>query len=152
MASEAAKIERVLIPIDYSSTADAALSWAVLHGRRFGASVSILHVLESQLHFSTFGYSEPPTHEELGKDRATLDAHVRAHLDDPELKVTTLVEVGDPALKIREVAAREKIDLIIMGTHGRTRLHDLLFGSVTEQVVHHTGCPVLVVPPRIEEE
>jgi nucleotide-binding universal stress UspA family protein len=37
-----------------------------------------------------------------------------------------------------------------MGTHGTSRLEDLLFGSVTEKVVHHTGCPVLVVPPRTE--
>jgi nucleotide-binding universal stress UspA family protein len=143
-------VRRILIPTDYSACADQALAWAVLLGRMFGAAVTVLHVVERHLHFGTFGYTDGHDAPDLPAERARLDAHVKARLAESGLAVATLVEVGTPPIKIREVARREQADLIIMGTHGTSRLEDLVFGSVTEKVVHHTGCPVLVVPPPAE--
>jgi nucleotide-binding universal stress UspA family protein len=152
MATMQPTIARILVPTDYSATADHALAWAVLHGRTFAAEVVVLHVLPSHRHFGALGYADRSEAGDLTKDREHLAAHVAAHLGDSGVTVRTLVEVGEPPLKIREVAQRERVDLIIMGTHGVSRLEDLIFGSVTEKVVHHTGCPVLVVPPRSEAE
>lgn len=140
-------IAHILIPTDYSDTADRALAWAILQGRSFGAALTVLHVIPSHIHLGAIGFAD----ERDGspdEERARLAAHVAAHLGDSGLTIRALVEIGEPAITIREVAKRDGIDLIVMGTHGTSRLEDLLFGSVTEKVVHHTGCPVLVVPPR----
>jgi nucleotide-binding universal stress UspA family protein len=53
---------------------------------------------------------------------------------------------AEPAKAITETAAREKFDLIVMGTHGRSGLAHLALGSVAERVVRHAPCPVLTVP------
>jgi len=152
MAPISPAIARILAPIDYSETADHALAWAILQSRAFAAELTVLHVIPSHLHFGPMGFADHPEKAAPTKDHEYLAAHVAAHLGDGGLKVRTLVEIGEPALKIREVARRDQIDLIVMGTYGTSRLEDLLCGSVTEKVVHHTGCPVLVVPPRSEEE
>jgi nucleotide-binding universal stress UspA family protein len=151
MAQISPSIARILIPTDFSEAADHALAWAIMQGRTFGADVTVLHVVPSHLHFGALGFADD-TDGNPEKERERLEAHVAAHLGDSGLKVRSLIEVGEPAIKIREVARRDQIDLIVMGTHGVSRLEDLLFGSVTEKVVHHTGCPVLVVPPRSEAE
>jgi nucleotide-binding universal stress UspA family protein len=144
----APKVARILIPTDYSDTADHALAWAILHAKTFAAEVTALHVRSSHAHFGALGLADERADTALADDRARLDACVAERFAGSGVTVHALLEVGDPALKIREVARRDQIDLIIMGTHGTSRLEDLLFGSVTEKVVHHTGCPVLVVPPR----
>jgi nucleotide-binding universal stress UspA family protein len=150
MAQDSPAVARILAPTDYSETADRALAWAILQGRTFAAEVTVLHVIPIRLHLGAIGFADQPEVEDPAKEGAHLAAHVAAHLGDVGVRVRTLVEIGEPALKIREVARREQIDLIVMGTHGTSRLEDMLFGSVTEKVVHHTGCPVLVVPPRSE--
>ena len=143
-------IARILIPTDYSETADHALAWATLQAKTFAAEVLVLHVHSSHLHYGALGLADERSDEALAEDRARLDAYVAERFAGSGVTVRALLEVGDPPLKIREVARREMADLIVMGTHGQSRLEDLLFGSVTEKVVHHTGCPVLVVPPRTE--
>ena len=150
MMSSTLSIARILIPTDYSETADHALAWAMLHAKSFGAELVVLHVHSSHLHYGALGLADERSDEALATDRARLDAYVTERFADSGVKVRALLEVGDPSLKIREVARREQADVIVMGTHGTSRLEDLLFGSVTEKVVHHTGCPVLVVPPRTE--
>ena len=150
MAQISPAIARILVPTDYSETADHALEWAILQGRAFGAELTVLHVIPHHLHFGPMGFADRDE-EGPAQDREHLAAHVAARAGDSGLKTRPLVEIGEPALKIREVARRDQIDLIVMGTNGTSRLQDVLCGSVTEAVVHHTGCPVMVVPPRSEE-
>jgi nucleotide-binding universal stress UspA family protein len=152
MAPVSPAIARILVPTDYSETADRALAWAILQGRTFGAQVTVLHVLPSHLHLGAIGFADQAEHATPAQERDRLAAHLRGFVAESGLDVRPLVEVGDPAIKIREVARRDQIDLIVMGTHGTSRLEDLLFGSVAEKVVHHTGCPVLVVPPRSDAD
>jgi nucleotide-binding universal stress UspA family protein len=152
MPSISPTLARILIPTDYSDTADHALAWAKLHAETFGAEITILHVHARHVHYGALGLADESSDAALAGDRAQLDAYVAERFAGSGVKLRVLLEVGDPGLKIREVARRDQIDLIVMGTHGTSRLEDLLFGSVTEKVVHHTGCPVLVVPPRTEAE
>jgi universal stress protein A len=151
MALTLPALKRILASIDYSSQGDRALAWAVLQAQTFSAELIVLHVVERSVHFGTFGYSEPPGEPELGSDHARLEAHLREQLAGSGLVVRALVEVGDPAIKIREVARREAIDLIVIATHGKSGIGDLLFSSVAEKVIHHTGCPVLAVSPPSQE-
>ncbi len=59
--------------------------------------------------------------------------------------LTSYVGFGPPADQITEYASKNAIDLIVMGTHGRSGLEKMWLGSVTEKVLRHAGCPVLVV-------
>lgn len=152
MPPKSPTIAQILVPTDYSETADHALAWAILQGRAFGAALTVLHVIPRHLHLGAIGFADQPEEGGRAKDREHLAAHVASHVSDSGLAVRPLVEIGEPAIQIREVARRDAIDLIVMGTHGTSRLDDLIFGSVAENVVHHTGCPVLVVPPPSEVE
>jgi len=62
-------------------------------------------------------------------------------------KLETRVEMGSPAEKILEVAKKEKVDLIIMGAHGRKGLERAIFGSVADKVVQAATCPVVTIHP-----
>lgn len=146
------KIERMLVPTDYSPCADQALAWAVLHARTFGAALTVLHVIEHHLHLSPAGVGDDLQEGDLEKDRRHLESYVAERLGGAGVQVDHLVEIGEPHLRIREVARRIGADLIIMGTHGRSRLQDILFNSVAGKVIYHTGCPVLAVPPLAEED
>jgi nucleotide-binding universal stress UspA family protein len=152
MTTTSPSVDHILVPTDYSEKAARALAWAVLQARAFGAKLTVLHVIPSSLHFGTFGYEPRPDREDRSEDRKRLTAYVEEQIGKSGAEVSILVEIGEPALKIREVAARRKVDLIVMGTHGTTRLEEMLFGSVADKVVHHSGCPVLVVPPRKDDD
>jgi nucleotide-binding universal stress UspA family protein len=80
--------------------------------------------------------------EELTNARAELARTVAAL---PTSKVTELIEAGDPADVICRTAERLGTDVIVVGSHGRTGLGRLFLGSVSEHVVRHAPCPVLVV-------
>jgi nucleotide-binding universal stress UspA family protein len=78
------------------------------------------------------------------KTETELADLVRSHLTDPE-SATAKVTVGKPAEEIVQVARDEAVDLIVMGTHGRTGLRHVLLGSIAETVVRTAPCPVFTV-------
>jgi nucleotide-binding universal stress UspA family protein len=78
------------------------------------------------------------------KTETELADLARAHLTDPR-SATVKVTVGKPAEEILQVARDEAVDLIVMGTHGRTGLRHVLLGSIAETVVRTAPCPVLTV-------
>jgi universal stress protein A len=121
----------VLVATDFSDSAEAALEAAVRCARAFGVGLHVLHVF---------------AREERDVTRLLAEAAARAGADIP---VTVAGTGGDPAEEILRYARRHPIDLIVVGTHGRTGVSRLLIGSVAERVVRGAGCPVLVVPaPR----
>ena len=65
--------------------------------------------------------------------------------EKPGLKITTRVELGDPVDTICEVAKTMKADLVVVGARGHNAAQRFLLGSVSDRVVHHASCPVLVV-------
>jgi nucleotide-binding universal stress UspA family protein len=146
-------IRKILVPLDFSPPSDQALAYARALAADSGASLHVLHVVEDRL------LSGPWPNEvylgELPKLRATLigDAEERlrecAKLVEAEgVQVTCEVAIGGPTHTIVDAAATSDIDLIVMGTHGRTGLTHLLIGSVAERVIRHAPCPVLVVRER----
>ena len=61
------------------------------------------------------------------------------------IKVSEIIQIGVPFVEIIKVAKEKEVDLIVMGTHGRTGLSHVFIGSVAEKVVHHARCPVLTI-------
>ena len=137
------RITRILVPTDFSETSDRALDYAHLLARHFGASVHLLHVLPdvagpeaSVQAFLADGAAE----------RAEALADARASLRHRSVGIASqeaLFGVADAT--IVAYASQARMDLIVMGTHGRTGVAHLLMGSVAERVVRTATCPVLTV-------
>ena len=124
-------IQRILVATDFSDEADAAVHVAVECARRFGARIHLFHV------FST---------GEVEVARLLADT---AALAGPDVPVTIASARGDAAEEILHYAGHNAIDLIVMGTHGRSGLSRVLLGSVADRVLRGAVCPVLAVPPRV---
>ena len=133
---------KILFPTDFSPASDAALGHASAMARGTGAELIILHVEEPPLAYGSgemyYGVSEFNT-ETI---RKMLDAVKPTAAD---IRVVRRLEIGDPAAEIVRVAKDENVDMIVMGTHGRTGLLRLLMGSVAELVVRRAHCNVLTV-------
>lgn len=134
------KANKILFPTDFSHTGDAALTLASVLARDMGARLLIAHVEEPPVAYGSgdmyYGIGEPAT-EDL---KRMLD-EVRP--TDPAVSFEHHLTTGDPARAILDLAEKEAVDMIVMGTHGRTGLYRLLMGSVAEEVVRKSSCPVI---------
>jgi universal stress protein A len=140
-------ITRILVPTDFSVDAEAALKYAVELARGFQATVHLLHVVEDPLAAGVWS-SDVYTAEIAGLQiNLVRDAEARLRRIVPEGAgtVSTEVRTGPAARQILESAREKAVDLIVMGTHGRTGLAHILMGSVAEKVVRLAPCPVLTM-------
>lgn len=134
------KASKIMFPSDFSHTGDAALEMATSLARDSGATLLIVHVEERPIAYGGgefyYGVDEPATDDlkRMLEEVRPVDSHVPCE--------HRLVK-GDPATAITNLAREEQVDMIVMGTHGRTGVSRLLMGSVTESVVRHANCPVL---------
>jgi nucleotide-binding universal stress UspA family protein len=144
------------VPTDFSATADAALDCAYVFAERFGASLELLHVLDDPFVVDGMAaeayISEGPVLRtamlQEAQERLRHRAAARANIPT----ITTEVLFGHGARTIAEYAAARGVDLIVMGTHGRTGVAHLLLGSVAEQLVRTAPCPVLTVrQPKVAQ-
>jgi nucleotide-binding universal stress UspA family protein len=119
--------QQILVATDFSDPAEAALRFAVQTARALRARLHVLHVLSP-----------------VDKDVTRLLADAAAMAGSIPCVVATVS--GDPAEEILRYARTHAIDLIVVGTHGRTGLSRLLLGNVADRVLRGTRCPVLVVP------
>lgn len=145
-----ARITRILVPTDFSATADAALDYACVLADRFGASIQLLHVLHDPFVADGMGadafLSEAPTmREAMRQDAQDRLSHRAAPRPGITLHIETEVLFGHGARTIADYAESRGADLIVMGTHGRTGVAHLLLGSIAEKLVRTAPCPVLTV-------
>lgn len=143
--------KRICCPIDFSEASRAAMEVAVDLARRFGAQLTLLHAYPVPGYTFPDGsvVSSPRMLQELA-DQATRhlsdwQANAR-ELGAPTVNIHTAV--GEPAAEIVAWAKEQSVDLLVLGTHGRTGLEHALMGSVAERVVRRARCPVLTVHPR----
>ena len=143
--------KRICCPIDFSDASRAALEVAADLARRTGAELVLLHA------YPIPGYTFPDgsvvaspkmmqdladqAEKHLGEWRADAEKLVGAP------RVAMDKAVGEPAAEIVSFAEEKGIDLLVLGTHGRTGLEHALMGSVAERVVRRARCPVLTVRP-----
>lgn len=146
--------ERILVPLDGSDHAFKALDYACDIAEKYGAAVTLLHVVETRellrgaRRYLDDGDSvdEPPVREYERKiaDKV-LDKGLRQVQERGLKDVRKTVEHGHPARTIVDVAEREGHDLIVMGTRGLSDIEGLAVGSVAHKVSHLAPCTVITV-------
>jgi nucleotide-binding universal stress UspA family protein len=126
---------KILLPIDFSPSSHFALEQAAVLAQHFHAELYLVSVL--------------PENSDLEADKKVAEAHFAvsvAALDAKGVKATSSVEVdNDIAGCILDVIEREKIDMIVVSTHGTTGWHPLVFGSIAEKLVKLVHIPLLLV-------
>jgi nucleotide-binding universal stress UspA family protein len=142
------KIEHILVPTDFSQPSDSALAYGRALAGRFNARLHVLHVVDNSIMYAGIdGY----TFDVAGVVAGMADdaeKHILTCLTEDdwrEPKTITEVRTGGPAREIVTYAKDARIDLIVMGSHGRGFIKGLLMGRVAETVVRMAPCPVLTV-------
>lgn len=141
-------MKRILIPLDGSKVAEAALPTARSLARAFGAEVFLLRIIAAaaDLHPTADGQLDFGHDDTRARSRAYLDT-IAATFAHEGIRVETLVVGGDAASIILEVAGDVDADLVVMSTHGRSGLERAVIGSVTDHVIRFSAAPVLVARP-----
>jgi nucleotide-binding universal stress UspA family protein len=142
-------IRTILVPVDFSDCSLAGVKFAVRFAQEVGARIIVLHVtdLGPVMMTTACGNYDSPTYTEAARRRC--GKQMRAFLkrvDFDGVPVRTSAVAGYCPTAIHEAAAKERADLIIISTHGRTGFRRALVGSVAEGTVRSAECPVLVVP------
>ncbi len=147
-AASPIRIRRILAATDFSPDAERALEWARTLSEAFNAELVILHVLDLSLAGAAGLPTELAAMPAVGQlmDRLRSEAASEmTKLAARHPRARTLLREGSPRTTILEVAREVAADVIVVGTHGRTGLAHVLFGSVAEHVVRHSPVPVLTV-------
>lgn len=132
----------ILIPTDGSDGALQAFEHALELAETYDSTVHLLYVVEP-LHSADIGTEQVLDAMRAEGERSLEELAERA--DSNGVEAVTVVRVGSPHREILEYADEEGMDLIVMGTHGRTGLNRYLLGSVTEKVVRISETPVLTI-------
>ncbi|HKV56153.1 MAG TPA: universal stress protein [Candidatus Binataceae bacterium] len=143
---------KILAPTDFSEDSKLALSYAVELAQKFASEILVVHVDQP---LAPVMVSELNPGLDVGTMNRIAEEHrllalkeldqTTARLRESGVKARGLMRVGAPFLEIITSAQSEAVDLIVMGTHGRTGLAHVLMGSVAERVVNKAPCPVLTV-------
>jgi nucleotide-binding universal stress UspA family protein len=139
------RLQEILVPVDFTDCTEKALFYAVPFARQFGATLTLLHVVEqAYVPASEFGMvvqvdTSAEALRELEKIRTRVAQQARCRI---------MMRQGGAEYEILNAAKELDCDLIILGTHGRTGLDRMLMGSTSERVVRRAGCPIFVVRPH----
>lgn len=143
--------KKILCPVDFSKNSREALQYATqMLCSDNDASLYLIHIVDSRV----FDYGGPIYEQEIFVTKIGIDQSTRELLEKKLLaevpkelhkRVTIIVSFGVPFFEIINTAKDNAIDLIVIGTHGRTGLAHMLIGSVAEKVVRNAPCPVLTI-------
>lgn len=140
------KLKHILLPTDLSESSLPATQHALELARRFGSTLHLLYVVEEPVFYAPLGGYFPNRNEW----EAFADSGLQNWIADDDAEGLEIVRTrifGHPISAITGYAKEHDIDLIVLGTHGRSALPHLVMGSVAENVVRLSPCPVLTVRP-----
>ena len=144
------KLKQILVPVDFSGPSQKALEYALPLAKKFGAKVTLLHVVEPVIYPESVVV--PPEMEEMNLNlmrdsRERLDLLRRTAVNEA-IASKPRVRLGKPWQEIVNTARSMPADLIIVATHGYTGLKHFFIGSTADRVVRRAPCPVLTVRER----
>jgi nucleotide-binding universal stress UspA family protein len=132
----------ILFATDGSKFSEAATDKAIDFAKSYGSELNVITVVDVTEEFMA---RAPGALEDLVKKAKSMVEDVKKKADSKGIKAESIVREGDAYKVIINVAKKQKANAIIMGSHGRTGLKRLLMGSVTERVIGHAPCPILIV-------
>jgi nucleotide-binding universal stress UspA family protein len=145
----AVTFRKILVPTDFSETAEVALGYAMGLARQFDGELHLLHVAEDPMLLAGWAPLGSGPVVDVNEEAAALRAQLKNLVppgDGRTPKTEVHVIVGQPTgAAIARYAADHEFDLIVMGTHGRGPVTHALLGSVAESVVRSAACPVLTI-------
>ncbi len=145
------RIDRILVPTDFSEPAEHALAYASDLAKRINASLTVMFAdpflppIDYSAELGTWAAADVPILREDAKKK--IDAEI-ARFVDTTVHAESTVRIASAADGIVEQVMETPVSLIVMGSHGRSGMPRILFGSVTEEVMRRAPVPVLVVPPK----
>ncbi len=132
----------IVLATDGSKYSSAAADRAIAFAKSYGGALKVISAVDVPSEF----YAEAPEAvEDLIRKAKGFVADVKHKADDSGVSAETFVVEAEAHQAIIDLVRGRKADIIVLGSHGRTGLRRLLMGSVTEQVIGHANCPVLVV-------
>lgn len=148
------EFNRILFPVDFSESSGKIVPYVQTVAQKFGSQIHILFAARVFDHFTSIYVPHPSINKfekELieGAEKRLYEFMDENFKEFPQTK--TAVAAGDPSEEIINYIQEHKIDLVIMGTHGRKGMDKILFGSVAERVVKTAQVPVMVVNPHKAE-
>lgn len=146
--------KRILFPTDFSDVSQKAVPYIKQLKGAGAQEVIVLHVIDEKdlLVLSRVPDQYPRItalmEEEITKEMAAVEANMTAAGFRVKLKVKT----GKPFSEIMMTAAEEKVSIIVIGSHGKSNVKEMLMGSVSENVIRHAGVPLLVISREIRHD
>lgn len=141
--------DNILVPTDGSAESEAAFEHALGLAEMHGSTIHALFVVEP-VYTGDVGTGQYL--DVMEEDGERIVAELAERADSAGAETATDVRVGSPHRQILEYAEENGVDLVVMGTHGRTGLNRYLLGSVTEKVVRLSDVPVLTVRRERDDE
>ncbi len=138
-------MKRILVPYDFSETSQQALEKGIFLSLKYKATLVVLHIIEKTFNDEFVGMLWPP--KELSsqlKQKIQSEIEKRVPKHSEKIQTEILIQVGRAYVEILRTLEKEKIDLIVIGTHGRTGFKHFRLGSVAEKVVQHSSVPVFI--------
>jgi len=145
------KLEKILMPTDFSSSSENAMRYAVSFAKEYDAELVVLHVIHEPHRLRRVTTTLPGEEidkiiaDEIGVVKKAMEQFVKDFSEGVNVK--TLIKTGIAVVEIVESAKEENVDMIVIGTHGQTGTRHALIGSVAERVVRNAHCPVFTVKP-----
>ena len=153
-AVPALHVQKILVPIDFSTPCNKAFTYALGFARQFGSQIVMIHVIEPARVLDTEPFAVegvPPTKNESALAEEKMQALAEASPRDAHLHITSGIRRGVATHEIVQAAEELDVDLIIMATHGLRGWKHFGLGSTADRVARAASCPVLVVRERERE-
>ena len=137
---------KILVPVDGSDISYKALNAALFLSEKLGSNITAIHIMENV----------PITHIESQKLlNQLLESYKKESQDilskcseiaiQKGITINTILLQGNPATAILDFSEKEKHDIVIMGSHGMGKFKELILGSVSSKILHHSSCPVMLI-------
>jgi nucleotide-binding universal stress UspA family protein len=154
---KAFSMNKVLIALDFDPTAQKVAEVGYTFAKSLDAEIYLLHVMVDPVYYTSLesfpivGYTgslispiELLNTEETKIESGLFLEKIKQHLGDENIQ--TLIKEGDFADNILKTAQDLKVDMIVLGSHSKRWLEEIIMGSVTESVLHHSTIPLFIIP------
>ncbi len=141
---------KILVAVDFSEFTGEIMEYALAIARKFDSELHLIHVIPNLNYFTP--YESFLTPENLVTIESNIEAEVERDFEKVmktiDVPVKKVIKTGVIFVEVLNYIKAESMELVVMGTHGRSAIEHILLGSVAEKVVRRAPCPVMTVRPK----